>query len=77
MLALDVLRVRALVRGAVRDAVCEFRNPPFDKTVEVKRDGSDRNRFVTASKPSAEAPGKESSQFSRIGIWFEELQPKI
>lgn len=55
ILALDVLWVGGSENDPAWDTVCEFRDSSFHKAVDVDRNGSNRNCFVTAWKLSGEA----------------------
>ena len=50
MFAHDVLWVEGTVEDRTRDTVREFRNASLDKAVNVERDSSNRDGFVTAWK---------------------------
>lgn len=45
-----MLWVEGLVDDLTRDTIGKFRNAPFDKAINVERDGSNRNCFVTGWK---------------------------
>lgn len=52
MLAFEMLWVGVVVHNPTSDAVCEFSDAPFDKTVNVERDSSNRNCLVSTQKLS-------------------------
>ena len=76
MLASGMFWVEGPEENGARDTVCEFRNASFDKTIDVERDSSHRNRFVTAWDSSDESLTGGRS-LSRIRVWLEKLQPEI
>ena len=52
MFAADMVWIAGQVKGRAGGAICESRNAPCDKAVNVERDGSDCNCSVAAWKLS-------------------------
>ena len=61
-LAFDMFRVQGVVDNRARDPIRKFRDAPSDKAVDVERDSSNGNCFVTAWKVSIKAStGKKTT----------------
>ena len=54
MLAFSVFWIEGLVEDSTGDTIGEFRNASFDEVVDVERNGSHCNCFVTAWRLSGE-----------------------
>jgi hypothetical protein len=75
MRAFGVLRVGGYVESSARVTVCESRNASLHKTVNVKRDRSYCDRFVTGNYQVKLR--RVEQPLLRVRLWLEKLQPKI